>query len=75
MCLAIPARVLEIDGHTAYVDFGHGTIRKVDISLVNVKKGQYVLVHVGYAIQVLDEEEAKETLKIFEEAFGSHNPS
>ncbi|MEM3018675.1 MAG: HypC/HybG/HupF family hydrogenase formation chaperone [Candidatus Bathyarchaeia archaeon] len=71
MCLAIPARVLEVKGRMAKVDFGRGILREVDVSLVNVKEGQYVLVHVGYAIQVMDEEEAKETIKLFEEAFGS----
>ena len=37
------------------------------MSLVDVKPGQYVLVHVGYAIQVIDEEEAKETLRLWDE--------
>lgn len=75
MCLAIPAKVLEIQGNIAKVDFGHGTTREVDITLVDVKKGQYVLVHVGYAIQVLDEEEAEETLKLWREILSSMEPS
>lgn len=69
MCLAIPALVKEIRGRTALVDFG-GTEREVDISLVDVKVGEYVIVHAGYAIQVMDEEEAKETLRIFSEILG-----
>lgn len=71
MCLAIPARVLEVKDNIAKVDFGYGTVREVDVTLVNVKEGQYVLVHVGYAIQVLDEEKAKGTLKLFEEMLKS----
>lgn len=66
MCLAIPAKVVEINGSNAKVDFG-GTFRDVNLSLVEAKKGDYVLVHAGYAIQVMDEKEANETLKLWEE--------
>jgi hydrogenase expression/formation protein HypC len=66
MCLAIPGKVERIEGDKAVVDYG-GIRREVDISLVDVKEGEYVIVHAGFAIQVLDEREAKETLKIFEE--------
>jgi hydrogenase expression/formation protein HypC len=51
----------------AKVDFGHGASRFVDITLVDVEVGQYVLVHVGYAIQVMDEEEARQSLDIWRE--------
>jgi len=71
MCLAIPGKVLEVEGNTAKVDFGYGTTRNVDITLVDVEVGQYVLVHVGYAIQVLDKEEAEETLKLWREILAS----
>lgn len=74
MCLAIPGRVLEIDGNVAKVDFGYGATRDVDVTLVDVEKGQYVLVHVGYAIQVLDEEEAEETLKLWREILETEKP-
>ncbi|MEM1563825.1 MAG: HypC/HybG/HupF family hydrogenase formation chaperone [Candidatus Bathyarchaeia archaeon] len=67
MCLAIPARVVSIQGNFAKVDFGGGVIREVDISLVDVKVNDYVLVHAGYAIQVLSEEEAQETLRLWSE--------
>lgn len=67
MCLAVPARVIEISGDLARVDFGGGVIREVNISLVDVEVGDYVLVHAGYAIQVLDEEEAEETLELWRE--------
>ncbi|MBS7657745.1 MAG: HypC/HybG/HupF family hydrogenase formation chaperone [Candidatus Bathyarchaeia archaeon] len=67
MCLAIPAKVLSISGVNAKVDFGGNIIREVDVSLVNVKVGDYVLVHAGYAIQVLSKEEAEETLRLWKE--------
>jgi hydrogenase expression/formation protein HypC len=71
MCLAIPGRVLEIQGNTARVDFGYGAVRNVDVTLVDVRKGQYVLVHTGYAIQVMDEKDAEETLELWKEIFES----
>ena len=69
MCLAIPGKIIEIDKSKehATVDYGDGTRRKANISLVNVKTGDYVLVHAGFAIQVLDEKEARETLDLFRE--------
>ncbi|MCD6242303.1 HypC/HybG/HupF family hydrogenase formation chaperone [Candidatus Bathyarchaeota archaeon] len=67
MCLAIPAKVIKVDGNLAKVDFGEGVLREVNVSLVDVKAGDYVLVHAGYAIQVLSEEEAVETLKLWSE--------
>ena len=67
MCLAVPGRVLELEGTLAKVDFGHGTIRDVDISLVDVAVDQYILVHTGYAIQVMDEKEAKASLDLWRE--------
>jgi hydrogenase expression/formation protein HypC len=65
MCLAVPGRILEIEGTLAKVDFGHGTVRDVDISLVDVTVDQYILIHTGYAIQVLDEKEAKASLDLW----------
>jgi hydrogenase expression/formation protein HypC len=67
MCLAVPGKVLEIEGTLAKVDFGHGTIRETDISLVDVDVGQYVLVHTGYAIQIMDEEEARTSLSLWKD--------
>jgi hydrogenase expression/formation protein HypC len=66
MCLAVPAEVIAIDGNTAKVDFG-GVTRQVNISLVSAKTGDYVIVHAGYAIEVLDKEEAEKTLQLFRE--------
>ena len=67
MCLAIPAKVLSKNGDTAKVDFGEGTSRAVNVALVNVSVGEYVIVHAGFAIEVLDEKEAKETLQLWRE--------
>ena len=65
MCLAIPAKVANIEGDEARVDFGEGVLREVNVTLVDAKVGDYVLVHAGYAIQVLSEEEAMETLRLW----------
>jgi hydrogenase expression/formation protein HypC len=65
MCLAIPAKVMNLDGAKANVDFGQGVLREVNVSLVEAKVGDYVLVHAGYAIQVIEEKEALETLSLW----------
>ena len=67
MCLAIPAKVLEKSGDRAKVDFGDGTIREVNVALVDVNVGEHVIVHAGFAIEVLDEAEARETLRLWSE--------
>ena len=67
MCLAIPGKVLKKEGENAKVDFGEGTCRDVNLSLVKAEVGDYVLVHAGFAINVLRAEEAKETLELWEE--------
>jgi hydrogenase expression/formation protein HypC len=67
MCLAVPVKVIAIDGMEADVDIG-GVERRVSIMLTpEVKVGDYVLLHTGYAINVIDEQRAKETLELFEE--------
>jgi hydrogenase expression/formation protein HypC len=69
MCLAIPAKITKIvDDHTLCVDFG-GVSREIDSTLLEdqPKVGDYVLVHIGYAMTVIDEKEALETLKLFAE--------
>ena len=64
MCLAYPGKVLAVERDFARVDFGEGTIREaVNISLVQAKIGDYVLVHAGYAIQIVDEAEARQILE------------
>ena len=69
MCLAIPGKIIKIDSKKEYatIDYGSGTKRKANVSLVDAKIGDYVLVHAGFAIQVIDEKEANETLNLFRE--------
>lgn len=67
MCLAVPGRVTEIHGNHGVVDFG-GACRKVQLDLLkNVREGDFVLVHVGYAIQIVDREEAEKMLESWRE--------
>lgn len=67
MCLAVPGKIESFEGVKAKVDFG-GVKREVDISLIqDAKIGEYVLVHVGFAIQRIDEKTAKETYRLLEQ--------
>jgi hydrogenase expression/formation protein HypC len=66
MCLAVPAKVLSVEGNQAVVDFG-GASRSVNITLVDVSPGEYVIVHAGFAISKMDEKEALETLEVWRE--------
>ncbi|MBI5926962.1 MAG: HypC/HybG/HupF family hydrogenase formation chaperone [Aquabacterium sp.] len=68
MCLALPARVIDIDAQ------GHGTVdmggvrKLVSMALLDeVRAGDYVIVHAGYALTLLDEAEARHTLALFEQ--------
>jgi len=56
---------MSLQGEKADVDFGQGVLREVNVSLVEAKVGDYVLVHAGYAIQIIEEEDAKETLSLW----------
>jgi len=60
-----------MQGEKAQVDFGRGVLRDVNVSLVEAKLGDYVLVHAGYAIQVLEEKEALETLSLWNDVLTS----
>ncbi len=67
MCLAIPGEVIEIEGVHATVDFG-GTRSSVNINFISeLKVGEYVVVHVGYAIQKMSKNEAAESLNLINE--------
>ena len=67
MCLAVPAQVKSIHDHEAEVEIG-GTSYRASIWLTpEVKVGDYVLLHTGYSISVIDEEEAQETLRLLRE--------
>jgi len=80
MCLAIPAQVVELrDGDNALVDLA-GVRKEISLALVeNVTVGDYVIVHVGYALNKLDPDEAAKTLKLFAElgeaAFSADDPT
>jgi hydrogenase expression/formation protein HypC len=71
MCLAVPGKVLEIDSASSpvvgKVSFG-GVKKEICLELVpEVKIGDYVIVHVGFALSIVDENEAMETFKLLEE--------
>ena len=67
MCLAIPALIKSIEDKEADVELG-GVTRRISLWLTpEARVGDYVLVHTDYAINVLDQEEAEETLKLLEE--------
>ena len=63
MCYAIPAKVVKVMGDMGVVDFGDGVGREVVLAMVDAKVGDYVLVHAGFAIQVLSEEEALQIIE------------
>lgn len=66
MCIAIPGKVLATDGTTAQVDFRGNTVN-VNVGLVDPEPGQYVLVHAGCAIEVMEKEKAEELADLFME--------
>lgn len=71
MCVAVPAEVIEIkDGNIGVVDYGD-LRQEVRLDLVDVKVGEFVLVHVGFAIQQLSREEGLETREIFRQVYAA----
>lgn len=67
VCIAAPAKILEINDNVATVDFG-GVRQQAKLDLVSdVDIGRYVLVHSGYAIEVLSDQEAQESLEAWDE--------
>lgn len=66
MCVAVPGRVVELKEGKAKVDF-NGNLVNVDVSLVNAKLGSYVLVHAGFALEVMQEDRAKELMELLSE--------
>ncbi len=71
MCIAIPAEILEIrDDNTALVDFG-SLKQDIRIDLVDVQVGEFVLVHVGFAIQKVNRDEALETRELFRQCYAA----
>ncbi len=68
MCLAMPAQIIELRGDERAVANLGGTLREISTSLLEtVNIGDYVIIHVGYALTKLNEVEAQKTLKMFEE--------
>jgi len=64
MCIGLPCRVVELSGDEAVVELG-GTRKTVFLDLVDgIEAGDYVIVHAGYAISKVDEEEARKTLEL-----------
>ena len=72
MCLAIPGRVIELIGdRKAMIDYG-GTRREADMTFVEAVVGDWVIVHAGFALQILEEKEAQETLSLWREALDAY---
>ncbi len=73
MCIAVPAEIIEIrEDNVAVVDFGN-LKQEIRIDLVDAKIGDFVLVHVGFAIQKLDRDEALETRELFKQCYEAMN--
>ncbi|MCP4041165.1 MAG: HypC/HybG/HupF family hydrogenase formation chaperone [Gammaproteobacteria bacterium] len=70
MCLALPAKVIAIEGASDMATVALGEVKKeISLALVeNVEPGDYVLIHVGYALNRVSPEEAERTLQLFAEA-------
>jgi len=73
MCLAIPGKILNIDGNSALIDFD-GIKQKVIIALIqDPKVGKFVIVHAGYAIEMMDEKDALESIEQWKELAEEQN--
>ena len=67
MCLAVPGKVISLEGEVAQVEV-QGIVTPADVSLLDdVRVGDYVIIHTGFAIQKYDEKEAEETIRLLEE--------
>ncbi|MDR0335051.1 MAG: HypC/HybG/HupF family hydrogenase formation chaperone [Methanomassiliicoccaceae archaeon] len=66
MCLALPGKIISVKGDTADVDFG-GVVKQANITMVESKIGDWVVVHAGFAIEIMDEEEARKTIELWNE--------
>jgi hydrogenase expression/formation protein HypC len=76
MCLGIPARIVQIEGDFAEAEINGASLRIGIQLLEDVKPGDYVLVHTGYALEIIDEQTANETIEIIRqlEDFSTENP-
>ncbi len=69
MCIAVPAEIIEIkENNVAVVDFGN-LKQEIRIDLIDAVVGEFVLVHVGFAIQKIDRDEALETRELFKQCY------
>ena len=74
MCLSIPAKVVSITGQMADVSVG-GSVFKAGLQLLeNIEPGDYILLHAGFGIQKISEEEALITLKLLDEINATQLP-
>jgi len=67
ICLAIPGKIIEINGENAVIDYS-GEKRTANTSLVEVKKGDYVIINAGFIIEKISKEQALESIKEWENA-------
>ncbi len=73
MCLAIPGKIIEINGNSALVDFD-GIKQNVIIALIqNPEVGKYLIIHAGYAIEQINEQEAMEAIEQWREIAGEQD--
>ena len=71
MCLALPGKIISLNGDTADIDFG-GVVKQANITMVEPKIGDWAVVHAGFAIEIMDKEEAKRTIDLWNEVL-SHD--
>jgi len=69
MCIAVPGKVISLEGNFAQVDYS-GNLMKVNTGLIEPRIGDYVLVHAGCAIEVMDRDRAQEMIDLFAELEG-----
>ncbi len=67
MCLSVPARIVKIDGQIADVSIGGATFKAGLQMVENARVGDYILLHAGFAIQKISEEDALVTIKLLKE--------
>lgn len=70
MCLAVPGKIVSIEGDQANINFG-GALRTANISMVEASVGQWAVIHAGFAIEIMDEEEALETIQLWNDFIDS----
>jgi hydrogenase expression/formation protein HypC len=74
MCLSVPMKVMEVHGHKGIAEIG-GMSREVDLRFISpVQVGDYIIVHAGFALQKLNQEEAEETLSLLREMLTHETP-